>query len=131
MYEVLYENFKRCFPSEAREVEEWRPAGMFELFIKLRDGRKYLYDENENAIRRLPNDPNSLSEDECRNEFGRRLYRIMWLKGVTQLELSQMTGISQSIISGYMTGKHTPSFYNVDKIAKALNLSMDELRYFE
>ena len=55
---------------------------------------------------------------------------MMYIKGITQSELSNCTDIPQYLISDYIRGKRTPSFYNVDKIAKALDCSVDELRYY-
>ena len=64
-------------------------------------------------------------------EFRQRLRRLMTRQGVSQLELSELTGIPQSTISNYLTGKFLPGFYNMDKIAKALKCSIDEFRYTE
>ena len=71
-----------------------------------------------------------MSEQQCREEFSIRLKRLMYRQGVTQKELSEETGISEMTISNYMNGKRTPSFYNVDKISKALKCSIDIFRYF-
>jgi transcriptional regulator with XRE-family HTH domain len=54
----------------------------------------------------------------------------MALEGISQCELSERTGITQPSISDYMNGKKLPSFYTVDKIAKALGCSVDAFRYF-
>jgi transcriptional regulator with XRE-family HTH domain len=53
----------------------------------------------------------------------------MYLKGVNQQYLSDATGITAVTLSNYMRGKVTPNFYNVDKIAKALDCSIEEFRY--
>lgn len=42
--------------------------------------------------------------------------------GLTQTELSKLTGISQSTISDYEKGNIIPSISNIKKIAKALNI---------
>ena len=71
----------------------------------------------------------NMSEEECKNEFGTRLKRLIYYKGFTQEDLSNATGISKTMINGYITGKINPSFYKVDKICKALGCSMDRLRF--
>ena len=129
MNERLLTNFKNQFPCFADRAVEYREKGPFELVVKLDDGHVISYYDTEQGIRRLPSDDSCLTEEECREEFGIRLYRIMYDKGVTQSELSEMTGITQSNISNYITGRKTPSFYTVDKIARALDCSIDELRY--
>jgi transcriptional regulator with XRE-family HTH domain len=72
-----------------------------------------------------------MTEDQCRTEFGKRLIRRMYDKRMSQKELSSETGISEQMLSRYINGKSTPSFYIVDKIAKVLNCSTDEFRYFQ
>lgn len=129
MDERLLTNFKNQFPCFADRAVEYREKGPFELVVKLDDGHVISYYDNEQGIRRLPSDDSRLTEEECREEFGIRLYRLMYDKGVTQSELSEMTGITQSNISNYITGRKTPSFYTVDKIARALDCSIEELRY--
>lgn len=50
------------------------------------------------------------------------------LKGVTLRDLEKRTGISNALLSQIETGKvQEPSFRNVVKIAKALNLSLKRL----
>lgn len=129
MNERLLTNFKKQFPCFADHAVEYRKKGPFELVVKLDDGHVISYYDTEQGIRRLPSDDSRLTEEECREEFGIRLYRIMCDKGVTQPELSDMTGITQSNISNYINGRKTPSFYTVDKIARALDCSIEELRY--
>ena len=78
----------------------------------------------------MPKDISNMSEDECKTEFSWRLRSRMQRKRVTQQDLSDMTGISQSCISGYLNGTNMPSFYKADKIAKALGCSVDDFRYY-
>lgn len=129
MEERLLTNFKKQFPCFADHAVEYRKKGPFELVVKLDDGNVISYYDTEQGIRRLPSNDSHLTEEECREEFGIRLYRLMCDKGVTQPELSEMTGITQSNISNYINGRKTPSFYTVDKIARALDCSIEELRY--
>lgn len=130
MSDAIFENFQRRFPFLSKDVCKWSSTDDYEILVELRDGSYLLYDDIDGTIRKLPNDCNSMSESECKKEFGMRLRRLMMLKNITQEELSGVTGIQQSAISNYMTGRTSPSFYNADKIAKALGCSMDELRYF-
>ena len=130
MQATVFKNFEQQFPSIAANVED---AAIIEreLYLVLNDGSHILYDDETKTIRNIPNDSRAMTEDECRNEFGTRLYKIMWKKGITQQELSDMTGIPRVTISYYITGRSTPSFYKVDKIAKALGCSADDFRYID
>jgi DNA-binding Xre family transcriptional regulator len=100
------------------------------LIVTLDDGDRIIFDSFENTIRRIPRDSGHLSEIEARKEFGVRLRKLMFQRGITQTELSNCTNISQARLSDYITGKHSPSFYIVDKIAKVLECSTDEFRCF-
>lgn len=128
---TLFNNFKLCFPSIANKAVAMYENRYDELTIKLDNGETIIYDDAARSYRRLPYDSTELTEDECRREFGIRLDKILRRKNITQVELSEMTGINKVILNGYITGKHSPSFYNVDRIAKALGCSVDDFRFIE
>lgn len=102
-----------------------------ELIVKRKDGTSVLFDEATTETRTLPLDSSAMTDEEAVREFKFRLRRIMQRKGITQTELSSETGIPQYLISNYINGKTSPSFRNVDKIARALGCSTDDLRYID
>ena len=55
--------------------------------------------------------------------FSKKLKRVLEIKKIKPIELSKMTGIPKSGISQYLSGKIVPKYQNIDKIAKALNIS--------
>lgn len=124
----LYENFEIHFPFVARRMIRCYVSGDDELTVVLDNGERVLYDDIDKTFRSLPSDNSNLTETECRIEFGVRLRKIMRRYGVTQQELAARTGITQPSISNYINGLASPSFYVVDRIAKALDCSMDDLR---
>ena len=126
----LVERLEQYYPFISRAAVEYTQIGPMELLVTLSDGSTVLYDDIDQTFRTLPRDSRHMSEQQCREEFSIRLKRLMYRKGVTQKELSEETGISEMTISNYMNGKRTPSFYNVDKISKALKCSIDIFRYF-
>lgn len=126
----LIANFELCFPTLAKKVIEYTyDPSLNELIILLRDGEVWSYEDTDNSIHHLPNDCNNMSDDEYKCEFGRRLKKMMRRKHISQDELTERTGITQCMISRYMNGRSIPTFINVDKIARALNCSVDDLRY--
>ena len=127
--EKMFGNFAMRFPFIAEKVVEWSENSEYDITVRLEDSSMFLYDNIEGSIRKLPSDSRSLTKDECNREFGERLMRMMRRKAVTQEELSERTGIGQAQISRYLNGKNSPSFYIVDKIAKALNCSVEYFRY--
>lgn len=126
----MYSNFELYYPNVARQVDSYLPTlDPDELMIVLKDGSRILYNDFDNSVRNLPSDSNNMSEGQCKREFGFRLKKLMYKRCITQEELSNQTGITQAMISRYICGESLPSFYNTDKIAKALGCSIDEFRY--
>ncbi len=129
MLSRLYDNLWAHYNYLVKEMEDYEELDNGELLIHLKNGDKALYNPFEDWCRRLPKDSRSMTENECTAEFAARLRNVMRRKGYSQQQLSVRTGISQPAISNYVTGRRMPSFYMIDKIAKALNCSVDELRY--
>lgn len=131
MANYIFENMQSYYPFLSERMASYKKVGPYELIVKTNDSETILYDDVNHSIRRLPRDSNNMTEQEVSVEFRQRLRRLMTRQGVSQLELSELTGIPQSTISNYLTGKFLPGFYNMDKIAKALKCSIDEFRYIE
>lgn len=108
----------------------YKEVTSLDMLITLKDGSKVLYDDFNKTYRRMPTDISNMTEDECKMEFAYRLRSRMERRCITQQALSELTGISQSSISCYVKGTKIPSFYNADKIAKALGCSVDDFRYY-
>lgn len=53
--------------------------------------------------------------------FARRLWQYMQAEGITQQELSKLSGVSQASISGYLRNSRVPAFPAVANIAHALS----------
>ena len=131
MNELILDEFKTYFPSLSRKMVKFKRLNVRELLVKLDDGSGVVFDMFEHSIRWLPSDSENMTEQQCRKEFGLRLRKIMEIKGMTQDDLANKTGINRVILSNYIRGKNTPSFYRIDKIAKALGCSADDFRYID
>lgn len=124
-----FNNLELRFPYIANNAVDFWIDNPREMVVVLHDGSRFMYDNLYHSIRRIPEDPYKLTKHECSKEFGLRLERILEQKHITQFELSERTGIQPSLISNYINGIKMPNFYNADKIAKALNCSLDEFSY--
>ena len=125
-----YDMFKMEFPYIASRVVEYTEYdNLFELVITEDNGARSLFDARDRTIRSLPRDPGNMTDEEFRREFSNRMIKNMRRAGVGQKELSERTGISQSQISKFSTAKRLPKIDAMDKIAKALNCSVDDFRY--
>ena len=129
MSERLFESFKLYYPSFAKKTVEYRTFGPDILIAKLSDGDTIRFDDMEHTFQRIPYSSDNMTEENCRYEFSIRLRRIMVYKAISQAELAEKIGVSQVAISNYLTGKRTPNLYVLDKIAKALDCSLDEFTY--
>lgn len=125
----IVENFKSYFPSVEKHATSYRKLGDFELVVYCDDGDRLIYDDFDKSIRSLPPSDDVMTEEIWRREFGLKLRKLIARKGVTQLELANMVGISQTMLSNYINGRCMPGFYIVDKLARALECSIDDLRY--
>lgn len=61
------------------------------------------------------------------SDFAANLRRIMRDRGMTQVELGRMVGISQGNVSMYVTGSREPRATCIMRIATALGVTTDEL----
>jgi len=59
--------------------------------------------------------------------FNENLKSVMEQRGISQAELSKLTGIGKPSISQYLSGKNEPSPKNVKTIADALDCPVDRL----
>lgn len=55
------------------------------------------------------------------------LERLMQSRGMSQVELSEKTGIPKTTINGYVKGTSLPTPGNTEKLASVFNISKDEL----
>ena len=60
--------------------------------------------------------------------FADKLSALMQAQQVSQPRLEELTGIGQTTLSTYVTGKSQPSWRNVQIIARALGVSCAELQ---
>ena len=56
-----------------------------------------------------------------------RLKEILKDKGLTMVQLAELSGITPSNLSNYTNGKVSPTLETLNKIADALNIDITEL----
>ena len=69
--------------------------------------------------------------DDLRKEFGLRLRTLRRQAGLTQEQLAEAANVSVDFISLVERGINAPSFENLDKLAKALDVPIRELFNFQ
>ena len=117
------------FPGLLGEVVHAREYVYLMLLLETNSKYDYFYNLTNNVLIPIPKSDQDLDKESFKRIFGVLLRRALENSGLTQEELSEKTGIQQARISDYLYGKHFPSFYQIDKMAKAMNCSVDDLRY--
>ena len=135
-YKEIFEEFKRQRPTLVKKVDTWVPGSdEFEIIVLYKDGSKDVYDSLLKTTRYIP--PRSDDEeiiydiDKWKREFRTRLHRTIFMKGIPQWKLSELSGVSEVMISKYINGEAIPSAYVLYRLAKALGCSVEKLSNFE
>ena len=124
MGEYLYENYKLYFPLIAKRSVSWKQTDLFELEINNEDGSIDIYNDMDHSLGRKID---TRTDAGWKKEFARRLRKKIAMRGITQTNLSKLTGIGQPLLSLYTQGKSLPSAQKVSSLAKALNCSVNDL----
>lgn len=59
--------------------------------------------------------------------FGNRISQIRKSKNISQIKLAKLAGIHATVLSRYERGETTPAIDMANKLAKALDISLDYL----
>ena len=131
MDEYLWQYVLKCKPStRKKDVLEIKELNEWDLLITFKNGDRIIYDRFNNYHRNIfYDDIKELTDDQEKREFAYRLRNMMARQHVTQDVLAELIGVSQTMISHYITGRSLPNVLTVRKIAKVLDCSMDDLFY--
>lgn len=121
--------FERKYYHIIDRMVDWYPSGREEFTVVLDDGSEIIYNYVQDKIGRgyVPNDNVPNDNDSWLKTFAFRLKRKMDERFMSQMELSELTGLSTAMLSRYMNGKAMPSIRNAGLIARALDCSVYEL----
>ncbi len=129
-FESMLDELREHNPGFSDQIVDHYPSGQMEMIIKLRDGSRWRYDYRLKILSRLPSRARInryMPEEEWRERFAEKLRRRIFVRGLTQDELSEMTGIPRISLSKYMNGHTTPSGYNIERLCLALDCPASEL----
>ena len=60
-------------------------------------------------------------------QFGKKLREVRLKKNLSQGDIARILGVHRTYISGLERGRRNPSLLTVQKVAKALGVSVDKL----
>lgn len=124
----VFEKLEMYHSNISSKLEEYEVNGSVLIGV-MNNGRKVQYDSLRDNVRYLPDDPINMTDEEYKAEFAHRVRYAMLKEGINQLELANLSGVPQGVLSGYLSGKNMPSLSNIAKIATALHCSADEFIY--
>lgn len=116
--------------NEDRIVNETELEYM-ETIYELDDGRKILYDEISDHLYFIENtDLNYVTDEMWKNEFTRRLNKMILRKGILRKEFADLLGISECTMSRYITGNRIPNGYLLQRMSEILDCNLSYLTDF-
>lgn len=68
--------------------------------------------------------PNTFSETSTRSRFGNAIRRRRAEVGISQEELAQRAGMTRTYVGEIETGRRNPALLNIEKLARALGVSV-------
>ncbi len=107
-----------------RELDDISPSRIATGLLKLERMLKNLKNNNVDSMKF---DSLKLSDEERRKQFGARIKSMRKSLGLTQADLAKKIGVTKQAITTYETGIREPSFRNLIKLSRALNVTTDWL----
>ena len=123
------ERFEMYYSQHIGNVADYRLRNPNELIVTFTNGTRLIFCEPENIAYKISSNNTEKSEYDIRLDFSTALRRILYRRDITQKELSELTGISQTTISKYLNRKATPSLYIIDRLTRALGCSINDFNY--
>ena len=131
MYDYMLENFKLCSPGTVENSVRCYQSDYHEITAVNEDGSRTIYDDLYHTICYIPNrDTPNLDSREWKRAFSRKIERLMTNRRMTQRDLAELSGIAEATISSYAKGASMPSAKNIQLLARAFKISIDELYDF-
>lgn len=130
MDDYIFTHVKHIDPFVQKDdIEELSFINEFDLFVKFKDGRKYIYDTYHKNFSGFYPESHELTDEEWYRSFKIRLRKIMNRNNVTQDELADNLNLSRRTISRYVNGETIPDALMLKKISLALGCPLDEFFY--
>ena len=133
IWEPVVKSFSWAYPQYYEEMVDWYPSGHLEIMVKLRSGKRIIYEFVGDYIHFVKDQDYELEgfdEEIWRKNFANCLNAKMRKLGISRDRLSELSGISQVTLTKYTSGKASPSGYNIERLARALKCSQAELTRF-
>lgn len=113
------------------DIESYMYVSPYDIFLKFKDGRKYIYDQPNNYLRYINYKNYILSEEEFKKEFSYRLRTYMSRHYITQEFMANKLNTTQVMINRYCNGLVIPSIYKIQLMANILRYPLESFFYID
>ena len=124
-WKMVFDDFKKHYPDKWRKGTSYSALGHMAIIVYIPEDGKYKYEyfgskltliEKYLSYRQL-----KVLRAFEREEALRDIFKVMQAKGISQSELSRLSGISRESINRYKSGARTPTYATSDKIKSIVN----------
>lgn len=128
-FDSLEESYLAVYPWSDATIEEWNELNDWTVIATMRNGRSYLYDDISRHLREvIPiRDGLDLTDEEWSMGFAQRLQNQIYRSRTTQGRLADAVGITDTMMSRYITGRAIPRAQIVYRMAQALDCTVDDI----
>lgn len=125
--EIFINQFKLYYPNFYNMTVDWWKSGPYHITFLLDDGSRVEFDGSDNTIRNVRPADMFTDNDEYRKEIGRNIKKFMTYRGLNQQEVSEKVGITQAMLSRYISGTSMPRVDKLNHLAHVLNCEISDL----
>lgn len=135
-FERVVAGYKNWYPNLYERTVDCKPCGRYTILATLDDGSRLEYTTLNDSIRDVSKyyavrNGDGNNEEVWRQEFGNKLRRIIAERGMSQEQVSDLTGISRQMLTRYVKGMSTPSGYNLTRLSEILDCDIRDLTRFD
>ena len=131
-WQMLFEDFKRAYPSKWKKGTSYEPAGFMSIIVRIPEDGKYKYEYFGNKLtlieKFLTHKQEKYLRKFDREEEMRNIFQLMKEEKITQTKLSRLSGISRESINRYKNGVLVPKSSTIEKIKNAIEIILTEKR---
>lgn len=116
---------------QEEDIQEATMINEYDLFVKFKDGRKYIYDTYHNTFSGFYPDNHQLTDEEWKRSLKIRLRKMLSRANMTQGELADCLNLSERTINRYLNGQTIPDGFMLKKISLVFGCDINEFFYKE
>ena len=111
------------------DIVEYKAVSPYDLVIEFENGERRIYDTFSNTWSYVKYESDDLTDEQELHEFQVNLRTLIRRKFMDQTEFARRLGITQGMVSKYLTGRSVPDVLMLRKMAKVLGCSVNDFFY--